>query len=125
VFFFSVKFFRNPRLIDSGLRLLSDCPLPYPLPPEGLPYWSSGGDAEAIAARTSLNAPGLGMPPSAIVLGEDDLRSIKELVIVAGDDYVKKRKVMRSSFDVNGNRKNMVPSAARWNSLLQNISRNL
>jgi len=71
VLFFSVKFFKNPRLMDSGLLPLSDCPLPYPLPPEGLPYWSSGGDVEAIAALTSLNTLGLGMPPSdAVIVGE-------------------------------------------------------
>lgn len=38
VLFFSVKFFRNPRLIESGLFPLSDW-LPYPLPPADLlPY---------------------------------------------------------------------------------------
>jgi hypothetical protein len=70
VFFFSVKFLRNPRLIESGLLPLSDCPLPYPLPPIGLPYWSSGGDVEAIAALTSLKTLGLGRPPSVAVIAD-------------------------------------------------------
>jgi hypothetical protein len=38
VVFFSVKVLRNPRLMESGLFALSDWPLPYPLPPDLLPY---------------------------------------------------------------------------------------
>jgi hypothetical protein len=37
--FFSVKVFRNPKLIESGLFPLSDCPLlPYPLALGLIPY---------------------------------------------------------------------------------------
>ena len=38
VVFFSVKVLRNPRLMERGLFAVSDWPLPYPLPPDLLPY---------------------------------------------------------------------------------------
>jgi hypothetical protein len=55
VLFFSVRVLRNPRLMERGLFALSDWPLPYPLPPDLLPYWSIG-EAEDIVAECADEA---------------------------------------------------------------------
>ena len=60
VAFFSVRFFKNPKLIVKGLFPLSDWPLPsYPLPPDLLPYGSTG-DARDMALVGAANKAGLG-----------------------------------------------------------------